>query len=116
MSESHVYTSTYFAERERSPTFALELHAIRGALARRGVLGGRVVEVGAGSGALARVCAWDAAMWIASDRDLEFLDRSAIDGSHAYPLVGDARHLPLADRSCDAPFNHSIQANLVRIP
>src|SRR5712692_4554250 len=102
MNEAYAYTDAYFAERERSPTFALELHAIKRELARHGALSGCVLEVGAGSGALARSCAPQSRMWIAADRDLRFFSRHGLDGSASRPVICDARHPPLTARSCDA--------------
>lgn len=102
MNERHAYTDAYFAERERSPTFALEVHAIKRVLARHGVLTGCVLEVGAGSGALARSCASHSRMWIAADRDLRFFGRHERDDSASHPVICDARHPPLSARSCDA--------------
>ncbi len=102
MNERYPYTDAYFAEREWSPTFMLELDAIRRALIAHSVLTGCVLEVGAGSGALARSCARHAAMWIASDWDLRYFKRRRVGSSANCPLVCDARRPPLRAQCCDA--------------
>ncbi len=100
--DRHAYDAEYFAARERSPTLALELYAIRQALTQFGVLSGRVLELGAGSGALANACGRDAALWVAADRDLRFFNRSLVDDSSTHLLACDASCPPVSARSCDA--------------
>ncbi len=100
--DRHAYDAGYFAARERSPTLALELYAIRRVLTQFGALPGRVLELGAGSGALARACGYEATLWVAADRDLRFFDRNLVDDGSAQLLACDARCPPIAARSCDA--------------
>lgn len=101
MNERHPYDAMYFAARERSPTFRLELTVIRRMLARHGALKGRVLEVGAGSGALARSCVNRFGSWIASDWDLRHL-RTTGSGGRIVALACDATRLPFAAGVLDA--------------
>jgi SAM-dependent methyltransferase len=100
--EGPPYSEEYFSERESTPTFALEIVATQRVLRERGVRSGRIVEVGAGSGALARACSGEAGMWIASDRDRTYLASVGRTAGLARRLVCDGRQMALAPRSCDA--------------
>src|SRR6267378_2955379 len=100
--DRHAYDTEYFAARERSPTLALELYAIRQVLTQFGALPGRVLELGAGSGALANASGRDATLWIAADQDLRFFNRNLLKDGSTQLLACDARCPPIAARSCDA--------------
>jgi ubiquinone/menaquinone biosynthesis C-methylase UbiE len=99
---SQTYDAAYFAIRERSPTFQLELYTIRRALARRGVLCGRILEVGAGSGALARYCGRYALCWIGAECDLRHFAVDRSQRARIRPLLCDVSQLPLEATSFDA--------------
>lgn len=102
MNKGHRYTEGYFKAREDSPTFQLELSAFRQALASHRVAGARVLEIGAGSGALARACADEAGVWVASDIDINPLARGLDGRTSARGIVCNALALPVGSASVNA--------------
>ena len=96
------YEADYFTTRERSPTFALELDQVRRALMARRVLEGRILEIGAGSGALAQYCATPSTVWIAADRDLRHFKVTERVPARIQALKCDALALPLKAGTFDA--------------
>lgn len=100
MAQAHKYNADYFRQRERSPTFRLEVAAFQRQLRRTADHSGPILEAGAGSGALALQLVGSGADVVAADIDVDPLNH--LQGRGANVLRCDVAQLPVASGAIGA--------------